>query len=197
MWKAALFLVVLVVAGHFVVRYVRTNPLDPVIESNEVVVGTNDNDVRLARDGPVEGTYLVTGAESTDWTNEPANAELDVINFAEARDLLRAYPDFRRYGTSGERQFENASSTFSLIAANRIVYGDLRGLVGRVEERVSERGERVCITIGGESLRVTQAVSRDDGFDRIAAYANRKEAMQLIFVNTLRVDDCSALAESR
>ena len=42
MWKAVLLLVALMVAGHFAVQYLRTNPLDPVFEGGELVVETSE-----------------------------------------------------------------------------------------------------------------------------------------------------------
>jgi len=197
MWKAALFLILLFVAGHFAVRYLRTNPLNPVVESNEVVVETREYEVRLARDGPVEGTYLLVAAESVDWSGEPANATLSVIGFAEVRDYLRAYPDFHRYGPMPGLQLDKAASTLSAIAANRLAYGELRGLIELVEERVDEHGERICITISGESLRVNGAASLDDGSDHTSLFANREEEKHLVFVNELIVEDCAVVAASR
>ena len=50
MWKTLLIAVLLVGAAHFAVRYLRTNPLDPVVEGGEVVVETNEYEV-LLREG--------------------------------------------------------------------------------------------------------------------------------------------------
>lgn len=41
-----------------------------------VVVETNEYGVRFAREGPASGVYLIEGARSEDFTNQPQNASL-------------------------------------------------------------------------------------------------------------------------
>lgn len=197
MWKAALFLVVVVVGLHFAARYVRSNPLDPVVQSGEVIVDTNEYEVRLAREGPVAGSYLVTAVRSTDWTDEPANVALSLIGLTETREYLRAHPEFHRYGSQPGLQLENASATFWAIAANRLSYGKLRGLIDLIDERTRRNGERICITIAGDSLRVTGASSLADGTDHSARFVTRESDKRVVFVNEIEIDDCAEIAGTR
>jgi len=190
MWKAALVLVLLFAAGHFAVRYLRTNPLDPVIEGGEVVVSTKEYAIRLAREGRVEGTYLVTAAKSDDFGNEPANVTLTVVDFAATASYLRAYPDFHRYGAMPELQLGNASTLLALIAANRVVYGELHGLGDLFEERSRARGERICLTISGEALRVSAVAALETGIDRAGSLEGRNDERQRVLVNEVRIEDC-------
>jgi hypothetical protein len=197
MWKAALFLLVVVVGLHFAAKYVRSNPLDPVVVRDEVVVDTHEHEVRLAREGPIAGTYLVTAVRSTDWTDEPANVALSLIGFAETREYLRANPQFHRYGSLPGLQLENASATFWVIAANRLSYGKLRGLIDLIDERARQNGERVCITIAGDSLRVTGASALSDGADQSARFVTSESDKRVVFVNEISVEDCAAIAGTR
>src|SRR4029453_13833960 len=64
MWKVVLLVLALFVLGHFAVRYVRVNPLGPVVEGNQVVVTSQEHELRYRRSGPVVGTYFVSGAET-------------------------------------------------------------------------------------------------------------------------------------
>jgi hypothetical protein len=193
MWKAALFLVLLFVVGHFAVRYLRTNPLDPVVEGGTLVVETNEHEVRLALEGPVEGTYLVAKAESRDRTDDPANAALSVVDLAATKDYLRANPDRRAYGSVPERQLENLSAPLALIAANRLAYGGLLGLLDLHAARVREHGAWLCLTISGEVLRVTAAESLGSGSDSTTLFVNRTDDTRLLLATRLRVDDCTEL----
>lgn len=195
MWKAAFFLVVLFVAGHFAVQYIRTNPLGPVIEGNEVVVETKEFEVRLFREGTADGVYLVTTAKSIDWSNEPANVELSVIDFVDARDYLRTYPDFHRYGSTPGLNLENVTTPLSVIAANRLAYGSLRDLLGEYDDRVRSHGERLCLTISGDTLRVSGARSIDEGTDHTETFQKSDEKRHRVFADQVRVDDCVKLAE--
>jgi hypothetical protein len=191
MWKALLIAVLLVGAGHFAVRYLRSNPLDPIVEGGEVVVTTNEYEVRFAREGPAGGVYLVAGAQSDDWTNEPQNASLAVIDTATASAYLRAYPDFRNYGSPPGVQLEGVSSKLALVASNRIAYGDLLRVIDLYERRAAEGGERLCVAISGEALALASAVSLHRGSDHTAMF--RQRAGGAVFADRIRFDDCVRL----
>lgn len=192
-----LIVVLLLVAGHFAVRYLRTNPLDPVVQGGEVVVETNEYEVHFAREGPAGGVYMVESARSEDWTNQPQNASLSVIDFATARAYLGAYPDFRRYGSPSGLDLGNVSSKLALVAANRVAYGDLRNVLDLFEERAAKSGERICVNISGESLALASAVSLDGRGDHTEMFRNQSDGRQAVFADHIQVDDCSALVGQR
>jgi len=194
MWKLILVIVLLVAAGHFAVRYLRTNPLDPVVQGGEVVVETNEYEVRFAREGPAAGVYLIEGARSEDFTNQPQNASLSVIDFATAKTYLGAYPDFRRYGSPAGLQLDNVSAGLAVVAANRIAYGDLMRVLDLFAERASESGERLCVGISGESLALASAVALKGGADHTQTFQSRLGGRQAVFADHIRIDDCSKLA---
>jgi len=197
MWKGVLIVLLLSVAGHFAVRYLRTNPLDPVLEGGELVVETNEHEVRFALEGAVEGTYLVARAESQDFGDAPANAALSVLGLAATRDYFQAHPDQREYGSVPGLQLENLSAPLALIAANRPAYAALRGLVDEYEERVDGGGKWLCLTIAGQMLRVTSAESLGNGNDATALFAKRAESARLFLANRVLVEDCAELVNSR
>jgi len=198
MWKIALCLVLLFVAGHFAVRYLRTNPLDPVLENGELTVSTSEHEVTFALEGAVEGSYLVAQARSRDWSDEPANAALAVVDLAVAKDYLRSHPELHGYGpaTSG-LQLENLSAPLDLIAANRLAYGDLHGLVDSYADRVEEHGNWLCLSIGGDALRVTSARTLEGRTDSTGSFTKRAEAARLLLVTRVRVEDCKELFANR
>ena len=197
MWKALLIAVLLVGAGHFAVRYLRTNPLDPVIEGGEVVVETNEYEVRFAREGAASGVYLVASAKSEDFTNQPQNATFAVIDSATARSYLAAYPEFRRYGSPPGVELENVSSKLALVASNRIAYGDLRHLIDLFERRAAEGGDRLCVSISGEALSLASAAGLHNRSDHSGMYRTQFENQRAVFADRIRLDDCTKLLAQR
>ncbi len=197
MWKAGLLLVLLFSVGHFAVGYLRTNPLDPVFEGGELIVETREHVVRLVREGPLQGRYLVASATSEDWSDAPANAELLLVGVSAATAHLLADPDQRSYGSVPERQLLDLSSPLSLIASTRSVYGELHGLLDLYEKRARDRGAWVCVSIEGEMLRVDSADSIDTGSNATRAFQKRTDGTRLVLATQLRVEDCANLAERR
>jgi hypothetical protein len=189
MWKPVLIVLLLVAAGHVAVRYLRTNPLDPVVDGGEVVVETNEYEVRFAREGPAGGVYLIAAAHSDDFTNQPQNASLAVLDLATARAYLQAYPDFRRYGSPPGVELANVSSTLAVVASNRIAYGNLLRALSLFERRATEGGERLCVQVSGESLAIASAVALSNGSDHTAMFARPGD--RAVFADKIRVDDCS------
>jgi hypothetical protein len=190
MWKTALVLVALVVAGHFAVPYLRTNPLAPVFEGGELVVATTEHEVRFSLRGPVEGTYLVARAERQDFGDEPVNGLLSVVGLATAREYLRAHPTPHAYGSASEFQVSNLSSQLAVIAANRIAYGDLVGLIDRYEDRAEKNGEWVCFTVSGDALELESAESLASGVDATASFERRTDAKRLLLATRVSGEDC-------
>ena len=190
MWKAALLLVALIVAGHFAVRYLRTNPLDPVVEGGELVVETNEHVVRFTLEGPFAGTYLVAKAESQDFGDAPVNAALSVVGFPTTKEYLSAHPDQVGYGSTRDLRIENLAAPLALIAANRLVYGNLRGLIDAYDDRVEEHGKWLCVTISGEALEVSSAEVVDSGADATTMFVKRTDATRLLLATQMRVSDC-------
>jgi hypothetical protein len=195
MWKVVAFvLAVLAVSilGHFAVRYVRKNPLDPVVRGAEIAVESRDYEVRFQRNGAVSGTYFVSAAASEDWTSRPVNARLDVFGLQTGTEYLRAYPDFHLYGSASGSRLASVATPLSLIAANRETYGELQGLLDRHQQRAGSGGERLCVTLSGESLSLVSAESLEDHHDSTPTLA-AANAEPIVYVDRLDVADCSEL----
>jgi hypothetical protein len=198
MWKVVAFLLAVFILGQLAVRYVRVNPLGPVIAGNQVVVESQDCHVRFQRDGAVSGTYLIATVKSQDWTSRPVNARLEVFGLQTGTEYLRGYPDFHLYGSSSSARLVSAATPLSLVAANRETYAALRGLLERYERRALDGGERLCVTVSGEALSVASAESLDDGHDETARLARESEGEPIVYADRLDVADCSdALAAVR
>ncbi|HTO54520.1 MAG TPA: hypothetical protein VMR50_14135 [Myxococcota bacterium] len=193
MWKVAAFLLAALVVGHYGLRYVRGNPLEPRLEGSELAVVSRDHAVRFQRDGAFGGTYFVSDVESTDWSSEPVNLRLRVFEATLAREYMRGYPDFHLYGSDSSARVAGGAAGLSLIAANRGTYGDLRALLDRHEERASKGGERLCVTLQGESLHLVAARFLDDDHDSTKTVEDMESGSSVVYADRLDVVDCAAL----
>lgn len=191
MWKVVAFVLAVFILGHFAVRYVRKNPLDPVNEGAEIAVESLDYRVRFQRNGAVAGTYFVSDATSEDWTSRPLNARLEVFGLQTASEYMRGYADFHLYGSSSGARLANVATPLSLIAANRESYGMLRALLDRHARRADDGGERLCVTLSGEALSLASAVSLEDGHDATATLTNGNDGEPVVYADRIDFADCT------
>jgi hypothetical protein len=84
-----------------------------------------------------------------------------------------------------------------VIAANRLAYGELLGLLDLYGERVRERGEWLCLTISGQVLRVTAAETLGTGSNSTTLFVNRTDDTRLLLATRVSVDDCAELLARR
>jgi hypothetical protein len=190
MWKVVLLLLAVFILGPLVVRYMLKNPLDPSVDGNEVVVESQEYEVHFTRAGPLTGTYLVANAESEDWSAQPVNALLSVVPLHEASDYLRAYPDFHLYGEQSNAQIAGIARPLSIIAASRPTYGAVRGLVDLYGSRNAGHGERLCVTVSGDTLQLASVQGLEDGQDHSGVLAHLGDEA-VVYAESLDVSDCA------
>ena len=193
MWKVVALLLAVFVLGNLVVRYVRKNPLDPMIEGTQVVVESQDFRVRFDRNGQVSGTYFVETATSEDWTSQPLNARLSVHGLQTGLEYLHGYPDFHVYGSESDSRFAAVATPLALVAAGRAAYGDVHDLLERYARRSASGGERLCVTLSGDALSVAAAESLEDGHDTTPTVARENDGEPVVYVDKLQVLDCKDL----
>jgi hypothetical protein len=192
MWKVVLLLLAVFILGHFAVRYIRSNPLDPEIVDSEVVVESEDFQVRFQRTGEVAGTYFLADAKDTDLSSQPVNARLQVFGMQSGNEYMHVFPDFHVYGTESSQRLAGTATPLALIAADRKTYGDLRELLGDLTERQANKGERLCVVLSGEALFLSSAESLDDGHD-VTAMLEKQNSDPIVWVDSLDVKDCREL----
>ena len=190
MWKVVAFVLALFVLGHLAVRYLRVNPLGPVVEGNQVVVTSQEHELRYRRSGPVIGTYFVSEAERRDYGAEPVNARLWVIEAEAARGYMHDYPDFHLYGSDSGERLRNVAAPLAIVAASSATYSDLLRLLGQHEARIGEHGERLCVKITGTALSPDSAISLDTGRDDPGAGQRLLGGTPVAFANALELGDC-------
>ena len=152
--------------GHFAVRYLRVNPLGPVVEGNQVVVTSQEHELRYRRSGPVAGTYFVSAAETRDFGD--GAGERDAVG-DRRRDRARLHARLSRLPPVRLRRRASGCATWPLrsriVAASSATYSDLVRLLDQHEARAGGHGERLCVRIAGTALSPDSAVSLDSGRD--------------------------------
>jgi hypothetical protein len=196
MWKVVAFVLAVIALGHLAVRYVRKNPLAPEIIDSQVVVQSQDYEVRFRRSGDVEGTYFIAGVTSEDWSPRPVNATLAVYGMQTGTEYMRSHPDFHLLGSQTSTRLEGVATPLSLVAASREVYGEVRGLIDDHARRERSGGERLCVTLAGEALSVSSAESLEDGRDATSLVA-QSNAEPIVYADRLEVADCADLLAAR
>jgi len=189
-WKIVAIVLALAAAGHLAVRYLPRNPLGPSVDGGEVVVTSQDYEVRFARNGPVKGSYFVFDAESRDFSDRPLNAVLWVIDADAARDYSNSYPDFHLYGSDSSERLRDVAGQIAVVAATSPAYADLRALVAEDDERATMHGERLCVTLIGTSLTPESAASLDSGDDDPTAVQRLIGDTPVVFADKVKVADC-------
>ena len=196
MWKVIALVLVVFLLGQLAVRYVRKNPLDPRVVDSEVVVDSQDYEVSFRRSGEVSGTYFIADVTSEDWSARPVNATLQVFGMQTGTEYSRSFADFHVYGSETSERLSHVSEPLSLVAADRPVYAELRGLLERYARRAARGGERLCVTLSGEALAVSSAESLEDGRDVMHTVLQGNTA-PIVWVDHLEVQDCSDLLAAR
>jgi hypothetical protein len=193
MWKVVAIVLAVFILGHFLIRYVRTNPLDPDVDGTQVVVESQDYRVHFRRNGAVSGTYFILSVTSQDWTSRPLNARFEVFGMQSGAEYARMYPDFHLYGSDSATRLAAVATPLAVIAAERGTYGQLRALIDRFEDRAGDGGELLCVTLSGDALSIDSAESLEDGHDVTDSLQRGNAEEPIVFVDQLDVDDCSAL----
>lgn len=197
MWKVVAFLLAVFILGHFAIRYVRSNPLDPELDGTQVVVESQEYRVRFQRNGAVAGTYFIASVKSQDWTSRPLNARLEVFGLQTGTEYARMYPDFHLYRSESSTRLASVATPLALIAGRRETYGLLRALIDRFDDRVEDGGERLCVTLSGDALSIDSAESLEAGRDTTDLLQRGNAAEPIVLVDQLDVDDCSDVIAAR
>ena len=80
-----------------------------------------------------------------------------------------------------------------MIAANRIAYGNLYGLIADFESRVQSHGAWLCVTIEGDALGLNSAASSLRESDATSLFAGRIGNDRVVLATQVRVEDCEQL----
>jgi hypothetical protein len=151
------------------------NPLAPSFEGREIVIQTDDLEVRFDRYGPVSETYMLFGGTDGEMKNAISNVFVSGLAIRHASFISQRYPKFY------------------LIAADGPTRNTLKEAVAVHEEAVASGGERTCLRFRGEQISLRSAKHREGGLDLTPQLAKGYRQTDFFFVSGAEISDCKAL----
>ena len=107
----------------------------------------------------VEQTFMLFGADPDQEKNGAlANAWLSVISLDAARKLKKKYPDFHRCHSPGASEAQAVEASLYLLTDNGDLDGRLDDIADDFQDRMRSKGDRLCVTVTGSTLRLHRTV---------------------------------------
>ena len=169
------------------------NPLAPSVEGREIVIQTDDLEVRFERQGPVSETYMLFGGTDGEMKNAISNVFVSGLAIRHASFIAQRYPKFYRCSSPGAAQAKQLIENMALVAADGPTRNTLKRAVAVHEESVASGGERTCLRFRGEQISLRSAKHREGGFDLTPQLAKGYRQTDFFFVSGAEISDCKAL----
>jgi hypothetical protein len=169
------------------------NPLAPSVEGREVVIQTDDLEVRFDRAGPVSETYMLFGGSDAEMHNSISNVFVSGLAIRHASFIAQRYPKFYMCSSPGAAQAKQLIEDMALIAADGSTRNTLKRAVALHADSVASGGDRTCLRFQGEQISLRSAKHREGGFDLTREFAKGYRQTDFFFVNEAEISDCKAL----
>jgi hypothetical protein len=169
------------------------NPLAPSFEGREIVIQTDDLEVRFDRYGPVSETYMLFGGTDGEMKNAISNVFVSGLAIRHASFISQRYPKFYRCSSPGAAQAKQLIEDMALIAADGPIRDTLKKAVAVHDEAVASGGERTCLRFWGEQISLRSARHREGGFDLTPELSKGYRQTDFFFVSGAEISDCKAL----
>jgi hypothetical protein len=169
------------------------NPLAPSVGGREIVIQTDDLEVRFDRYGAVSETYMLFGGTDGEMKNSISNVFVSGLAIRHASFISQRYPKFYRCSSPGAAQAKRLIEDMALIAADGSTRNTLKRAIALHEDSVTSGGDRTCLRFRGEQISLRSAKHREGGFDLTPQLAKGYRQTDFFFVNDAEITDCKAL----
>jgi hypothetical protein len=169
------------------------NPLAPSVEGREIVIRTDDLEVRFDRYGPVSETYMLFGGTDGETKNAISNVFVSGLAIRHASFISQRYPKFYRCSSPGAAQAKQLIEDMALVAADGSTRNTLIKAVAVHEEAVASGGERTCLRFRGEQISLRSAKHREAGFDLTPQLKKGYRQTDFFYVVDAQLTDCKGL----
>lgn len=133
----------------------------PTITDNEVIVKTNNMDVRFSRIRPFENTYMIFGGTEITHGDAFSKISLAGLDINTARGIYSSYPDFHLCKSPGAPLAQRSTRDLDIVPANSKAMKNLRKTLQKFKASIQQDGGRVCVRLEGEVLMLTSATVRE------------------------------------
>jgi hypothetical protein len=169
------------------------NPLAPSVEGREVVIQTDDLEVRFDRYGPVSETYMLFGGTDGEMKNSISNVFVSGLAIRHASFISQRYPKFYMCSSPGAAQAKQLIEDFALVAADGSTRDTLKKALALHDQSLASGGERTCLRFRGEQISLRSAKHREGGFDLTPQLSKGYRQTDFVLVSEAEVTDCKAL----
>jgi hypothetical protein len=169
------------------------NPLAPAVVGTEVVIQTDDLEVRFDRYSPVSESYMLFGGSHGEMSNAVSNVVIAGLALRHARFIAERYPKFHMCSSPGAAQAKQLIEHMALVAADGSTRGTLAKALAHHDDAVASGGERTCLRFRGEQISLRSARHRDGGLDLTRQLVQGYRGTDFYYVSSAEIIPCQTM----
>ena len=163
------------------------------VEGRQVVVETQDLEVRFTRGAAFSEAFMIFGGTNADMRNNVSDALLSTLAMRHASLIHQHYPDFHLCKSPGAAQAKRYIEASNFIGTTRNARRAIREAVDVHAERIRGGGERTCISIAGAALSFDSVSLKEDGRDVTGDFGQALRLNPYYLAEEAELVDCAAL----
>ena len=163
------------------------------VEGRQVVVETQDLEVRFTRGAAFSEAFMIFGGTNADMRNNVSDALLSTLAMRHASLIHQRYPDFHLCKSPGAAQAKRYIEASNFIGTTRSARRAVREAVDVHAERIRGGGERTCISIAGAALSFDSVSLKEDGRDVTGEFGHALRLNPYYLAEEAELVDCAAL----
>lgn len=133
----------------------------PAVTDEEVLVTAGQLDVRFSRIKPFSATYMLFGGAENNHGNAFSKITLFGLEQNKAKYIHDRFPDFYKCKSPGAPLAQKETCQLDIVPADSKVLKNLKKSLAEFNKSLENDGDRVCIRLKGEVLKLTSAVVRE------------------------------------
>jgi hypothetical protein len=131
------------------------------ITEEEVIVAAGQLDVHFSRVRPFAGTYMLFGGAENNHGNAFTKITLFGLEQSKAKYIHARFPDFHMCKSPGASLAQKETRDLDIVPADSKVLKNLKKSLAAFNKSITDDGERVCVRMKGEVLKLTSVVVRE------------------------------------
>jgi hypothetical protein len=131
------------------------------ITDDEVVVNAGQLDVHFSRVKPFSATYVLFGGAENNHGNAFTKITLFGLEQNKAKYIHSRFPDFYKCKSPGAPLAQKETCQLDIVPADSKVLKNLKRSLSEFNKNIGNDGDRVCVRLQGEILKLTSAVVRE------------------------------------
>ena len=184
--------IILATAAYYVIDWIDVSA-GLRVEGRQVVVETQDLEVRFTRGAAFSEAFMIFGGTNAGMRNSVSDALLSTLAMRHASLIHQRYPDFHLCKSPGAAQAKRYIEASNFIGTTRNARRAIREAVDVHAERIRGGGERTCILIAGAALSFDSVSLKEDGRDVTGDFGQALQLNPYYLAEKAELVDCAAL----